>query len=708
MEFLFVLLFSLLSPQAHASDAFGKPGMVPTWSKAKKVQVGTYYEGYTGKVRSNIWFSNVDGVLSEVYYPNIDRPQIKDSQFLIVDRSRNTLWEERKSLVHKVQVVSPSLVKMINTERTGRFQISHTFFTLKNRSAVVDEVEVTMNEDGLSLYLLVNPHINNSGYYDNAFLSDGDLFFYEGDTQLRVSTTAGFSQRSMGFVGFSDGFQDLRKDGVMDYNFTEAMGGNVAGTGKINIPARRGKYKFYVIYDFTNSQAIKLMNLGQAKIDYNNSWNNYFNKVNVPSGMTQEEKRLYLRSLYTVKVHEDKLNPGSMAASLSKPWGDDIKEDGNTFTGGYHLTWPRDLFHKALALLVAGDMQTPYMSLRFLKQIQYKSGVWNYGERIIPKKGAFPQNVWTNGKEYWGGLQLDQVGYPIQLVYHMFKRSNPSQKNTLLNEFGGMVFQAAEFIRKFGPWTGQERWEENFGISPSTFSVAAAAMFMASELLQNPVYGKVAKGWLTKPNDNIHTWTFTNTGVYGDGKYYLRVAGCGGYGAIWNPNSDQQCHIANSSMKKNQKLILDQGFLKLALMGLVPADDERILSSVEKVNKHISVKTPVGRGWYRYSFDSYGYGEGNKGRLWPLLNGEHGRYYIELYRAGFSSWSEAKRGVNNMIGSFLGFANEGLMIPEQVFEKDGSGTGAATPLAWSHAEYIKLLWSRHHKANVENIWSLYE
>jgi glucoamylase len=47
------------------------------------------------------------------------------------------------------------------------------------------------------------------------------------------------------------------------------------------------------------------------------------------------------------------------------------------------------------------------------------------------------------------------------------------------------------------------------------------------------------------------------------------------------------------------------------------------------------------------------------------------------------------------------FANEGFMIPEQVWDgvgnndtynyTAGEGTNCATPLAWSHAEYVKLL-----------------
>ena len=47
------------------------------------------------------------------------------------------------------------------------------------------------------------------------------------------------------------------------------------------------------------------------------------------------------------------------------------------------------------------------------------------------------------------------------------------------------------------------------------------------------------------------------------------------------------------------------------------------------------------------------------------------------------------------------FANEGLMLPEQVWDgvggnevygyQTGEGTSSATPLAWTHAEYVKLV-----------------
>lgn len=60
------------------------------------------------------------------------------------------------------------------------------------------------------------------------------------------------------------------------------------------------------------------------------------------------------------------------------------------------------------------------------------------------------------------------------------------------------------------------------------------------------------------------------------------------------------------------------------------------------------------------------------------------------------------------------FANEGLMLPEQVWDGVGNngannytvgeGTGCATPLSWSHAEYVKLVRSLMDK----NTWDSYQ
>ena len=268
-----------------------------------------------------------------------------------------------------------------------------------------------------------------------------------------------------------------------------------------------------------------------------------------------------------------------------------------------------------------------------------------------------------------------------------------------------MLTSALNFIATYGPWTHQERWEENFGISPSSFSAAAASLIVGSKIFTGSDYGQnllnTANKWLYTPNDNIDTWTFTTKGAYGDGQYYLRIAGGSNYGAVWNPNDASTVFIANSPLRFPQTEVMDQGFLQLVLLGLKPGNSPLVKRSKDILDQQISYMTPKGRGWYRYSHDAYG--EEGKGRLWPLLSGEHARYAIERFSANDLSWSEVLKQTNATVDSFLGFANSGLMIPEQVFEATGEGTGSATPLAWAHAEYIKLLWSVEKQSNIENV-----
>lgn len=707
--FLFTIIFSAslwMGEHLWATGLYHSgQGATPTWSSAKKVQVGTFFSD----IKSNIWFTNIKGNLTETYFPTIDKAQIKDSRLLVSD-GKTFLSDEsaaQPGLVKEVKVVSASSVELLNTHK--KFQVKHRFFTLPGRPTLVDEVEFVAKADGLKVYLLVNPHLNNTGYGDSGksrlFQNTKTLDFFEQETLLRVYSDVNFDKTSLGFVGENDGHTDLKDNFSMNYTRPEVSSGNIAGTGKISIPEKKGTYRFFIVYDFSKDKNIlKAKQLGSYKKSYDQSWKNYFNSLRAPSWVSKlnkNQKLLYDRSLYVLRVHEDKLNPGAMIASLSKPWGDQLLEKPGVFTGGYHLVWPRDLFHVSLAMLAAGDRDTALRALRFLKRIQYKSGQWNYGQRIIPKRGAWPQNVWMDGSEYWGGLQLDQVGYPVQLFAHLYKSSSLSEQKKLLVEFKGMLKMALNFIITYGPWSAQERWEENYGISPSSFSVAVAALKLGGEILDDDLYKEVAKGWLTKPNDNIHAWTFTKNGHYGGGEYYVRVAGCSDYNAPWAPDNAEHCWVANSGKKIEITEFLDQGFLKLSLMGLVPSTDWRILTSLKEINAHI--RKPVGDfyAWHRYSHDAYG--ENKKGRLWPLLSSEHGRFEWEKYQDGFQNFYDSKKASQNILDSYLFYANDGLMIPEQIFAGSGEGTGAATPLAWSHAEFIKMLWSHFNQKNIENL-----
>jgi len=57
--------------------AYGAPGDEARWTEAAKDGVGTAHS-FGGRV----WFTIGHGILTEVYYPTVDRPQLRDLEFL--------------------------------------------------------------------------------------------------------------------------------------------------------------------------------------------------------------------------------------------------------------------------------------------------------------------------------------------------------------------------------------------------------------------------------------------------------------------------------------------------------------------------------------------------------------------------------------------------------------------------------------------------
>jgi glucoamylase len=107
---------------------------------------------------------------------------------------------------------------------------------------------------------------------------------------------------------------------------------------------------------------------------------------------------------------------------------------------------------------------------------------------------------------------------------------------------------------------------------------------------------------------------------------------------------------------------------------------------------------PAGPCWRRYNGDGYGENEDGSaydgtgiGRPWPLLTGERAHY--ELARGN-------RAGAEDLLAALEGFASDGHLLPEQVWDAAdiperellrGRPSGSAMPLAWAHAEHVKLL-----------------
>ena len=676
-----LFLSSLVEPRAQtrvAADnnlAPGAPGKDAQWESAGKTAVGT-----SNTLESKVWFTLRDGVMTEVYYPTVDVANTQSLQFVVVGGCNSeTSLESDEGTDHKLEVLDPQALtfRQVNKSRLGSHTITKTYTTDPERSTVLIDVEFDNPCNApAQLYVYYDPSLNNSGLHDSGWTEDGALLASDSDKASALVASTGFAEMSNGYLGTSDGLADLSIRPLKN-TYARAADGNVVQLARVNQPGRftlalgMGREPAEAL---RNARASLAKGFAAVRAENERGWHEYVRTLRRVNAKYQPQ---FDMAAMVLRAHEDKSYRGAMIASLSIPWGGGASANEPT-VGGYHLVWARDLYQVATAFYALGDKASADRALNYLFTVQQKPD------------GSFPQNSWLDGRPYWGSLQHDEVAFPLILAYQLGRTDNET--------YTKHVRPAADFIVRTGPWTPQERWEEESGYSPSTIAAEIAGLTCAAEIARRNddgvsagVYQAAADEWARM----VEAWTATTTGKHGDGNYYLRLAEDG------DPTNGTGLEINNGGGTFDEREIVDAGFLELVRLGIKPANHPLIVKSLKVIDQVIKVETPNGASFYRYNHDGYGeLDDGRnwnfdgkytgKGRLWALLAGERGEY--ELARG---QRAEALRRLDAM----MGFANEGRMIPEQIWDmsqsprpefKFGEGTGSATPLAWSMAQFIRL------------------
>ncbi len=550
------------------------------WSTGIKQIFGTAYEAYdlSNHYSSNsptaplsrVWFTGGYGILTEIFWPTVDTAQIRDHQILVSD-GNTFFFEERKQAQTEAAWIQQGvpLFRLANQDPDGRFRIERHVFTDPDRDVVIQRVRIERYVPGLKFYVLHNPAVGNSPFGDYALASLSDqagLFAYQGNEAQAVLFSISLKQATAGFEGTqSDGWQDLQKDYRLDSHFKWAKNGNVVLTGWLDIPETRGEIEFYIGIGFgsslesahwTTRQSLE-QNLIEMEKKYSSQWENYARDRRDLSGVSGDNGLLFRNSVALLKSMEDKSSEGAFVASPSMPWGQHTEDTSSSarpgfrkdLLPGYHVVWPRDLYQMATAFLAIDDPASAVASLQYLKRIQFgpEHGEWIFGWRKRSRNGSFPQNCWVGGEPHWKSLQLDETAVPVVLAYRLWKLGHIQ-----IADYWDLVKRAADFIQEFGPWTAQERWEENFGASPSTIAAEIAALYAAANIAEKmedwqrvQKYRNAADHWNLRAGDNVDSWTFTTSGIHGNGRYYTRLEGAATFDQIWNPNDESIFFLAN-------------------------------------------------------------------------------------------------------------------------------------------------------------------
>jgi glucoamylase len=682
----------VMRDSSHQVLAFGGPGMPPRWTSSTKDGVGTAYS-----TSSCVWFTLSHGILNEVYYPTIDRPQIRDMQFLITD-GQTFFHEERRHLQTEIEELDRWSLgyRIVNSDPQGRYRLVKQVIADPHQPCVLIHVQLEGEEEllqRLQIYALVAPHLEVGGW-GNSIQRDGVagrriLLAWKDRTYLAVGADVGFDKTSCGYVGVSDGWQDLTDNLKMDWEFDHAENGNVAGIGELNLSEEKeftvalafGDGPHAAITTLMQSLAVPFAQHGER---FAAQWRRVAELENLDRYAT-DRGLLYRNSQQLLLAHEDKKFSGALIASASIPWGD---HKGDEDLGGYHLVWTRDAVQSATALLASGRKETARRALVYLACSQSADG-------------SFPQNFWIDGTPYWHGIQLDEVAFPVMLAWRLWKAEGLADFDPY-----DMVLTAARFLVRHSPETQQERWEESSGYSPSTLAAIIAALICAADFARSRQQESTAiflEEYADFLESHVERWTVTTQGslVPGISRHYIRIhpSPCDSGIPEEDPNTGRLV-IPNrppgAQFVFPAKDIVDAGFLELVRYGIRKPGDSLVEDSLHVVDAVLKVDTPFGPCWRRYNHDGYGQRhdggpfEGwGQGRAWPLLTGERGHYELAAGRDPKPYTTALER-----------FASGAGMLPEQIWDEParperrlflGRPTGSAMPLMWAHAEYVKLL-----------------
>src|SRR5271154_592139 len=675
--------------QGHA---FGQPGAEPRWTSSRKDAVGMAYSA-----ASRIWYTISHGILNEIYYPTIDRPQTRDMEFLLTD-GETFVHEEKRDLERTFEYIDScsSAVRLTNSDPQGRYKIIKEIIADPHHPVVLIRVRLEGNDSLLSrmkAYALLAPHLDGGGADNSGFVLDLSgkqvLLATKNGISLVMAASCGFSRASCGYVGRSDGYQDLMDNLQMDWQFGSAPNGNIALTGEIDITRHREFVVAIALGEGHHSALTAALGAVTTPFEHNlKRFNEQWHRAATPEalkGAAMDAGRLLQISQNLILSHEDKYYSGAFIASASIPWG---QHKGDDDVGGYHLVWTRDMVQSATALLACGRVDTARRALVYLACTQKPDG-------------SFAQNFWINGTPYWRGIQLDEVAFPLILAWRLWKLNG-------LGDFDVFPFveRAASFLVRPAPVTQQERWEEAAGYSPSTLAAVISSLICAADIVRANGSGELAlfleehADWI---ESHLEDWTVTNNGTLLPGvpRHYMRIrppqcgdpyasSGCG----------EETVRINNRGPGERidfeARNVVDAGFLELVRYGVRRADDPIVADSVKVIDHVLKVETPVGPCWRRYNHDGYGQRHDGgpflgwgQGRAWPLLSGERAQYELA-----------AGHDVVPYIKALEGFSSRGGMLPEQIWDAPaipelglrlGKPTGAAMPLVWAHAEYVKLL-----------------
>jgi glucoamylase len=722
-----VLAFSVGAAGAALSAPDG-PGAQSYLDLARKDCFGTARD-----TTSKVWFSVADGVLSDTFSPTIENSNVSTLQYIVTD-GRSFADLQQRDMTYTVSSPDRSgmVCRVTSTDAVHQFRLITDYLTDPARASVVIHTRLepfgAMTRAALNrleVYVRYDATVDNTGgggktnalpntaVIDRGALVSSDTAMPTGPFAAEVvgalSASRPFVRASSGFVGtLSDGLIQLDTYHRLRYAYRSAIAGNVVQTAQISRPTR--PFTLALGFGPTATAAVDTAQRSAATpydatlSQYLNGWHAYDATLHAPPASSA---RGYWLSANVIKAAEDKTYTGAFVAAPADPWGQSMLALTTHAGYTYRSVFARDSYETFTGLIADGDQASARQMVSFLF------------DRVQQPDGTFPRDSLVDGEvapDTFGLFEVDEDAYPLLMAWEAGFAGNKSF-------YAAHIRPDADFIVNHGPDYGEDRWEEHLGYSPSTIASEIAGLTAAAQLAQqagDPTRARLYQATADDYQRNVKSWTVTDTGPYGDHRYFIRLSPTG------DPNAAASYNLNNGSLNDvDQRDVVDAGFLELTRLGELPADDADVKASLAVVDSVLERQTPSGPGWHRYGVQSSGSTDGygdcyepdptscspsgapsfngvGSGHLWPIFDGERAEQELQTGdRDKAESFALAMSRMSWGIG----------LQPEQVWEDpnipaapygsdpatasigfvDGQAAGSATPLIWAEGQYVRLV-----------------
>ncbi len=262
-----------------------------------------------------------------------------------------------------------------------------------------------------------------------------------------------------------------------------------------------------------------------------------------------------------IKAAEDKTYPGAFVAAPADPWGQSMFALTTHAGYTYRSVFARDSYETFTGLLADGDRASAREMVRFLF------------DRAQQPDGSFPRDSLVNGAvapDTYGLFEIDEDAYPLLMAWQAGVAGNRAL-------YAAHLRPDADFVVSHGPAYGEERWEEHMGYSPASIASEIAGLTAAAHLAQaagDPARARLYQATADDYQRHVKAWTVTDSGPYGDHRYFLRLAVDG------DPNAATTYNLNNGSLSNvDQRRVVDAGFLELTRLGVLSAHDADVTRS---------------------------------------------------------------------------------------------------------------------------------